>query len=199
MNFKNEKAEPSCSELSVEEVFEKDRGRWLKRLAEERLMEGRGRRTAPIGGVGMPHYSKMRAEDFVRKHAMSSRSNQGRGQSKAAQGVSSPVRAIVDGLLELAGSPEAKGERSEARCAASSGPRGPLYRAVTTSKVTKCAPSSGAPASVGGCYWKQTRPHKVARNGELKGLREDTEPAKKAQARRPVYGAMVIPSRWPQK
>ena len=199
MNFKNEKAEPSCSELSVEEAFEKDRRRWLKRLEEERLMEGRGRGTEPIGAAYMPHYSKRRAEDFVRKHAMSSRSNQGRGQSKATQGASSPVRTIVDGLLELVGSPEAKGERSEARCAASSGPRGPLYRAVTTSKVTKCAPSSGAPASVGGCYWKQTRPHKVARNGEPKGLREDTEPAKKAQARRPVYGAMVIPSRWPQK
>lgn len=162
-------------------------------------MDFRSRRTAPVGGVNLPCYGKMRAEDFVRKYAMSNRSGPGRERGKATQGASSPVRTIVDGLLELVGSPEAKGERSEARCAASSGPRGPLYRAVTTSKVTKCAPSSGAPASVGGCYWKQTRPHKVARNGEPKGLREDTEPAKKAQARRPVYGAMVMPSRWPQK
>ena len=65
MNFKNEKAEPSCSELSVEEAFEKDRRRWLKRLEEERLMEGRGRGTEPIGAAYMPHYSKRRAEDFV--------------------------------------------------------------------------------------------------------------------------------------
>ena len=199
MNFKNEKAEPSCSELSVEEVFEKDRRRWLKRLEEERLMEGRGRGTEPIGAAYMPNYSKRRAEDFVRKHAMSSRSNQGRGQSKVAQGVSSPVRAIVDGLLELAGSLEAKGESSKARCAASSGPRGPLYRAKITSKATECAPSSGAPISAGDWYWKQARPHKVARNQELLERRGGAGPTKKAQARRPVYGAMVVPSAWPQK
>lgn len=199
MNFRNEKSDLSCNGLSVEEAFEKDRRRWLERLAEERLVEGGGRRTEPIGAAYTPHYSKMRAEDFVRRHALSNRGRPEREARQSRTGISSPVRTIVGGLLELVGSQEAKGERFEARCVASSGPRGPLYRAVITSKVTKCAPSSGAPISAGDWYQKQTRPHEVARNGEPKGLREDTEPAKKAQARRPVYGAMVIPSRWPQK
>ena len=167
MNFRNEKSDLSCNGLSVEEVFEKDRRRWLERLAEERLVEGGGRRTEPIGAAHMPHHSKMRAEDFVRRHALSNRGRPEREARQSRTGISSPVRAIVDGLLELAGSLEAKSESSKARCAASSGPRGPLYRAKITSKATECAPSSGAPISAGDWYWKQTRPHKVAGNQEL--------------------------------
>lgn len=162
-------------------------------------MKARGWRTEPIGAAFMSNYNRVRAEDSVGEHAMSSRNGRSRGQGKAAQEGSSPVRTIVDGLLELAGSLEAKGKRSEVCCAASSGPRGPLYRATITSKVTECAPSSGTPISAGEHYWKQTCPHKVAGNGELSERREDVEPTKKAPARRPVYGAMVMPSAWPQK
>ena len=162
-------------------------------------MDFQSRRTTPISRANVPSYSKMRAEDFVRKHALSNRGGRSGEQGKAAQGVSSPVRTIVDGLLELVGRVEAKGERPEARCAVSSGPRGPLYRAVITCKVTECAPSSGAPVSAGDWYGKQTARSRAARNGGPMGRREDSESAKKAMARRPACGAMVLPSAWAGK
>lgn len=163
-------------------------------------MDFRGQKTAPIGGVNLPHYSKMRAEDFVRKCALSNRDGQSGKQSKNAQGASSSVRTIVDGLLmKLVVPPEAKGERSEECYAASSGPRGPLYRAVITCKVTECAPSSGPSISVGEWCGKQTARSRATRNGELVGWRKDTRPTKKAPARRPACGEMVIPSAWPGK
>lgn len=162
-------------------------------------MDFQGRRATPIGRANVPSYSKMRAEDFVRKHALSNRGGRSGERGKAAQEAGSPVRTIVDGLLELVGRVEAKDERPEARCAASSGPRGPLCRAVTTCKATECAPSSGDPVSVGDWYGKQTAGSRATSNGEPMGRREDSEPAKKATARRPACGAMVIPSAWPGK
>ena len=163
-------------------------------------MDFRGQKTAPIGGVNLPHYSKMRAEDFVRKCALSNRDGQSGKQSKNAQGASSSVRTIVDGLLmKLVVPPEAKGERSEECYAASSGPRGPLYRAVITCKVTECAPSYGPSISIGEWYGKQTARSRAARNGEPMGWRKDSGAARKATARRPARGAMVLPSARPSK
>lgn len=162
-------------------------------------MDFRGQKTAPTGGVNLPHYCKMRAEDFVRKCALSNRGGQSGRQSKTAQEAGSPVRTVVDGLLKLVGRAEAKDERPGARYAASSGPRGPLYRAVITCKVTECAPSSGPSISVGEWCGKQTARSRATRNGELVGWRKDTRPTKKAPARRPACGEMVIPSAWPGK
>lgn len=85
------------------------------------------------------------------------------------------------------------------KSAQNSNTSGPICSAVVTSEATKHAPRSGAPVSVGDWYGKQRAGSRATRNGEPVGWREDAGPAKRAPARRPVYGAMVLPSAWSRK
>ncbi|OUP51657.1 hypothetical protein B5F19_14270 [Pseudoflavonifractor sp. An184] len=85
------------------------------------------------------------------------------------------------------------------KSAQNSNTRGPICSAVVTSEATKHAPRSGAPVSVGDWYEKQRAGSRATRNGETAGWREDAGSAKRAPARRPVYGAMVLPSAWSRK